>query len=111
MTSRRRRSLSATVAVITALAGVCFSGVFGGLAFEMAASRDPALGPKAQALDARHQLPDRRVVRRTVVVRKVHDSGAGATVAPASARPAAAAAAPPAPAPAPAPAPVVTRVS
>jgi hypothetical protein len=42
-----RRSLPATLAVIASLSGVGFLGVFGGLAYQMAASKDPALGPKA----------------------------------------------------------------
>jgi hypothetical protein len=79
----------------------------------MAASRDPALGPKARALAAAQQPPARRIVKRTIVVRKVHDPGVAVSGQPGTADtpPAAAPAAAPAPTPAPPPAPVVTKVS
>lgn len=111
MTRRPRRSLLATVLVIASLSAVGSAGIFGALGYQMAAGRDPALGPKARALAAaQDQAPNRRIVRRTIVVRKVHDPGA----APSTASPSAPSPPPPpaaAPEPVPAPAPVVTKVS
>ena len=101
----RRRSLPATVAAIASLSGVAFTGIFGGLSYQMAASRDPALGPKARALVAAGQPPSRRIIRRTIIVRKVHEPGPASSGAPVARRPR------PPPAPVPAPAPVVTKVS
>jgi hypothetical protein len=105
---RRRRSLRATLGAIAALSGIVFIGVFGGLSYQMAASNDPALGPKERALVAAlHQPPRRRIVRRTIIVRKVHVPASAGSGAPVSVD------APPvaAPQPPPARAPVVTRVS
>jgi hypothetical protein len=98
------------MAVIASVSAVAFTVIFGGLAHQMAAGRDPALGPKARALAAaRDQAPNRRIVRRTIIVRKVHragPAGPGAAVAV----PAPTAAPPPPPVPVPQPAPVVTSV-
>jgi hypothetical protein len=115
---RRRRSLSATTAKVAALAGAATIAVSGGLYLQMAAGRDPVLGPKQQAVaDARalaRPTVKRRVVKRTVIVRKVEDpapaEAPAQSAAPASSPPVASAPAP-APAPAPTPAPVVTRTS
>ena len=42
---RRRRSRAETLAIVGAVSGAAFIGVFGGLANQMAASKDPVLGP------------------------------------------------------------------
>ena len=108
---RRRRSLRGTVGVIGSVSALTFAVLFGGLSQQMAASKDPALGPKARALAAAlNQPPKRRIVRRTVTIRKVHESGPAASAPPAQVQ-APPTAAPVAPAPAPPPAPVVTSVS
>jgi hypothetical protein len=103
----RRRSLPATVAAIASLSAVGFAGIFGGLWHQMAATRDPALGPKARALAATANQPvSRRIVRRTIIVRKVRDRGAPpAAGAPVPVQPQ------PATDPPPPPPPVVTKVS
>ena len=100
----RRRSLPATVLAIAALSGGGFAAISGGLAYQMAAGQDPALGPKARTASA--QPAHRRIVRRTIIVRKVRDAGTAPSSAPAN-TPAPVSA----PAPAPPPAPIVTKVS
>ena len=113
---RRSRKLGRTVALVAALSAMAFVGVFGGLARQMAASNDPALGPKARTVAAASPI-NRRVVKRTIVVRKVHDPeelGEGDDGSRVSSAPTVVAvpqSTQPAPAPAPAPAPVVTKVS
>jgi hypothetical protein len=91
------------VAAIASLSGVAFIGIFGGLSYQMGASRDPALGPKARALVAAGQPPSRRIIKRTIIVRKVQEPGPATSGAPVRVQ------SPPAPVPAPAP--VVTKVS
>jgi hypothetical protein len=113
---RRRRSLRQTLTIVAATAGIGFIGLFGGLASQMAASRDPALGPKATAIQAHAYQPvQRRIIKRTVVVRKIHDpapaSAPAAAAAPVRATSPAPVVVQAPPAPAPAPAPVVTKVS
>jgi len=94
------------MAVIASLSALGFAGIFGGLWHQMAAARDPALGPKARAVAAAsRQQANRRIVRRTIVIRKLDDD------APAAAAPPVTSQAAPVPAPAPSPPPVVTRVS
>ena len=119
MTDRRRRSSRArTLTIVGAVSGTAFIGVFGGLWGQMAASKDPVLGPKSRAIQAQASQPVRRIIKRTIVVRKIHDPAPSAgpgTAAPAAASAGVAAQAPvvvqAAPAPAPAPAPVVTKAS
>jgi hypothetical protein len=104
--------------VIASVSGALFLGVFGGLSYQMAASKDPALGPKARALVATSNAPVRqRIVKRTIILRKVRrpapGSAPGVSTGPAGAsapRPTAApvVVAPPTPPP---PATVVTRTS
>ncbi len=113
-----RRSLPATLAVIASLSGAAFLGVFGGLSYQMAKLKDPTLGPKARALAAAANAPvNRRIVKRTVVVRKVRrpapataPAGAGIPVSASAPAPVVVQSAP-VPVPAPPPAPVVTRTS
>jgi hypothetical protein len=115
---RKTRPLKARLAVVAALASAAFLGIFGGLSWQMTGAKDPALGPKAQVAATISNTPvTRRIVKRTIVVRKIVDPApAGgaqtstAVSAPASSAPAPSAA-PAAVAPAPAPAPVVTRGS
>lgn len=119
---RRRRSRAETLAIVGAVSGAAFIGVFGGLANQMAASKDPVLGPKSRALQAQASQPvQRTIIKRTIVVRKIHDPAPSVAAAGAPARASAGVSAPapvvvqagpaPAPAPASAPAPVVTKAS
>ena len=104
--------------MIASVSGALFLGVFGGLSYQMAASNDPALGPKARALAATSNVPvGQRIVKRTIIVRKVRRpapaSAPGASIGPVGAtapapKPLPIVVAPPAPPP---PAPVVTRTS
>ena len=83
----------------------------GGLAAQMAAGHDPALGPKAQAAADRRHAQRQVIVKRKIVIRKIRRALPPATVpvpaAPASPAPPVAAPAPPPPPPAP----VTTRSS
>jgi hypothetical protein len=104
-TRRRLPPLRSTIFRVAAVSGAAFLVLLGGLSIQMAVGRDPALGPKAQA-SAKRPVITRRIIRRTVVVRKVQRShGAGTPAAPSVAPQSAP------PAPSPPPAPVVTRVS
>ena len=103
--------------------GCAFVAILGGLSLQMASGKDPALGPKAQALAAnRAQKPHKKVIHRTVVVRKIYpeeesspsgDDGAYNSGGYGSGYSSAAPAAPTQSysAPAPAPAPVTTSTS
>jgi hypothetical protein len=119
---RRRRSLTTTIAVVASVSAAGFFAIFGQLSSQMAASNDPALGPKARAVAQASRPPvNRRIIKRTVIVRKVHDPAPAVASSPSSGgSPAPAQSAAPATssppavvqqAPAPAPAPVVTRAS
>lgn len=111
---RRRPSLRSTIATVTAIAFSGFLLLLAGLAIQMMAGADPALGPKAHLAQAKRPVVTRRIVRRTVTVHKIRPTGPTAvdsTPAAGSSSPeAGSTASSPAPV-APAPAPVVTRVS
>jgi hypothetical protein len=115
--SARRRSISSTTARLAALSGAAFLVLWLLLSVQMAAGKDPALGPKAKELAAARSAPPvRRVVKRTVIVRRVETPGAPepAPAAPAPAAPPAVSTLAPQTAPpvvAAPPAPVVTRTS
>lgn len=113
-----RPSRSKTLAKVAAASACAFVAIFGGLSMQMASGKDPALGPKAQALVAlKSQRPHKRVIKRTVIVRKVYpveqqqQSSSSVATGTGYSAPAASAPAYSAPAPAPAPAPVTTSTS
>jgi hypothetical protein len=85
-----------------------------GLSIQMAAGADPALGPKAHLAQAKRPVVTRRIVKRTVTVRKIRPTGstaAASTPATGGSSPATSSTAG-SPAPVvPPPAPVVTRAS
>ena len=93
--------------------------IFGGLSLQMAAGKDPALGPKAQALAAVRNAPsNKRIIKRKVIIRKVYpaetESSATAYASGSGSGYSAPAPSYSAPAPsysAPAPAPVTTSTS
>jgi hypothetical protein len=121
--ARRRPSRGRAIVRVLALSVAAAVAVWALLSLQLAAGRDPVLGPKASATIA-EPSPPRKIVKTTVVVRRIPAPAASApatvpAAAPAPAAPAAAASAPapvttvsaPTPAPAPAPAPVQTSTS
>lgn len=109
----RRRVILRTLAA----SAVACTAIFGGLSLQLAAGQDPALAPKARMIAAaRDAAPNKRIIKKTTIVRKIHPAE---PVAPAPSAPSSSAgyssgysaSSVPAPAPAPAPAPVVTASS
>lgn len=102
---RRTPSTRGFVARVLALSLIGSVVLFAFLAAQMSAGRDPALGPKADGARQSAERPRRRVVKTTVIVRRLAGGPSLGFAVPAPA---------PAPAPAsvaPAPAPVTTSTS